>query len=178
MNDLINKLYKNNTIIYKVLLFLIVVIAIVYLFPKGGQFKYDFSQGKPWQYGNLYAPFDFAIQKTPDEIESEKKVIAASVKKYFVVDETIKNDVLSSFANKMMSSDSLSIKTIEKLQKKGIAIINNIYANGFLDDVSVHKVTPNEIIVLRTGNAIHDISVSKMMQSKDILRFIYCYLVF
>lgn len=172
MNDLINKLYKNNTIIYKVLLFLIVVIAIVYLFPKGGQFKYDFSQGKPWQYGNLYAPFDFAIQKTPDEIESEKKVIAASVKKYFVVDETIKNDVLSSFANKMMSSDSLSIKTIEKLQKKGIAIINNIYANGFLDDASIHKVTPNEIIVLRTGNAIHDVSVSKMMQSKDILRFL------
>lgn len=83
MNDLINRLYKNNTIIYKVLLFLITVIAIVYLFPKGGQFKYDFPQGKPWQYDNLYAPFDFAIQKTPEEIAEEKKELESGSKKIF-----------------------------------------------------------------------------------------------
>ena len=43
MSKTVNKLYKHNTIIYKVILFLITVFAIVYLFPKGGQFKYEFT---------------------------------------------------------------------------------------------------------------------------------------
>ena len=75
MNDFINKLYKKNAIIYKVLLFLITVVAIVYLFPKRGQFKYDYTQAKPWQYENLYAPFDFAIQKTLEEVRQETNEI-------------------------------------------------------------------------------------------------------
>ena len=44
MSQIINKVYKNNAIVYKVLLFLITAVAIVYLFPKGGQFKYDFNK--------------------------------------------------------------------------------------------------------------------------------------
>ena len=35
--------------------------------------KYDFGQGKPWQYDNLYAPFDFAVQKTEEEIVKHGK---------------------------------------------------------------------------------------------------------
>ena len=74
MSNFINKVYKNNTIVYKVLLFLIAVVSIVYLFPKGGQFKYDFNKGKPWQYDNLYATFDFSIQKSDEEINIEKRL--------------------------------------------------------------------------------------------------------
>ena len=75
MKKLISYLYRNNSIVYKVLLFLSTAFAIVYFFPKEGKFRYDFSKGKPWQYDNLYAPFDFAIQKTAEEIEEEKKQI-------------------------------------------------------------------------------------------------------
>ncbi|MFL0122755.1 phosphohydrolase, partial [Tenacibaculum maritimum] len=83
MNNFINKIYKNNTIVYKGLLFLVTAISIVYLLPKGGQFKYDFNKGKPWQYDNLYATFDFAIQKTSEEIDLEKKEIKENIKQFF-----------------------------------------------------------------------------------------------
>ena len=73
MKDLINAFYKNHALIYKVLLFITTTFLIVYLFPKGGRFKYDFEKGKPWQSENLYAPFNFAIQKTVDEIAKEKR---------------------------------------------------------------------------------------------------------
>jgi len=75
MSQFVNKIYRNNTIIYKIILFLLTTISIVYLFPKGGQFKYDFSNGQLWKYDNLYAPFDFSIQKTNEEIAIEKKKI-------------------------------------------------------------------------------------------------------
>ena len=83
MSKTVNKLYKHNTAIYKVILFLITTVAIVYLFPKGGQFKYEFTKGKPWQYDNLYAPFDFAIDKTDEEVSEEIKTIELNAKLYF-----------------------------------------------------------------------------------------------
>ncbi|WGH75478.1 HDIG domain-containing protein [Tenacibaculum tangerinum] len=172
MNDFINKLYKNNTIIYKALLFLITVTAIVYLFPKGGQFKYDFPQGKPWQYDNLYAPFDFAIQKTPEELAEEKKELESSSKKYFVVDTSVKPDVTTSFVNEVTNLDSLSTSAVRDIIKKGETLINKIYLYGFLDDVSNKKAKKGEVIILRKGNSIDDVPFSKLLQSKDILSFL------
>ena len=83
MSQFINKIYKNNAIVYKILLFLITAVSIVYLFPKGGQFKYDFNKGKPWQYDNLYAAFDFSIQKEEEEIALEKQQLTRENKQYF-----------------------------------------------------------------------------------------------
>lgn len=173
MNDFINKLYKNNAIIYKVLLFLIAVVSIVYLFPKGGKFKYDYPQGKPWQYNNFYAPFDFAIQKTVGEIAEETKEIRLNVKKYFVYDQSIEKQVLNSYRSKVVLSDSLSMKDLKGLKKIGESIIRKIYKYGFLDDASVTRANEGELIVLRKGNSIDDIPFSRLVQSKDILKLIY-----
>ncbi|MCD8411515.1 HD family phosphohydrolase [Tenacibaculum finnmarkense] len=172
MNNFINKLYKNNAIIYKILLFLISVVAIVYLFPKRGQFKYEYTQAKPWQYDNLYAPFDFAIQKTSLEISQETNEIKASVKKYFVCNQKVVPRVLKAYNSKIMLADSLAVNDIVFLKKIGEAVIHKIYNYGFLDDSSIKKATQDELIFLRKGNSIAEIPFSKLLQSKDVLKFI------
>ena len=83
MKDFINKLYKNHSLIYKVLLFITTTFLIVYLFPKSGKFKYSFEKGKPWQSENLYAPFDFAIKKSDEELRLEEKTITDNASLYF-----------------------------------------------------------------------------------------------
>ena len=176
MSKIINQLYKNNTSIYKVVLFLITTIAIVYLFPKGGQFKYDFTQGKPWQYDNLYAPFDFAIQKTTKELSQEKEQIEKAAKKYFVLDDAIAKNVSENFTTQMnllFPSDSLSKKEINRLIKQGENLIKSIYNTGFIDEVSSAKLPSNSYsILLRKGNAIEEVSVSKITRSNQILPLI------
>lgn len=173
MNKIINKLYKNNGAIYKVLLFLITTIAIVYLFPKEGKFKYDFTQGKPWLYDNLYAPFDFAIQKTAEEIKIENAEIEKNAQKYFVLNTDIKNTVSKAFKMEMQvlyPSDTLSKKDIKRLTNCGLKIIADIYEYGFIDELSKAKVINEKTIVsLRKGNTIDNVSYSKIKQSKDIL---------
>ena len=172
MNDFINKLYKNNAIIYKALLFLITVVSIVYLFPKGGQFKYDYPQGKPWQYDNFYAPFDFAIQKTVKEIDTETREIRSNIKKYFVYNQEVEAQVLFSYQNKLTLLDSLSVKDLDILKKTGSKIIKKIYKYGFLDDESATRANERELVILRKGNSIEDISFSRLIRSKDVLKFI------
>ena len=176
MSNLVNKLYQNNTIIYKVILFLITSIAIVYLFPKGGQFKYDFSNGQLWKYDNLYAPFDFAIQKSDEEINSEKEKIQANAKKYFSFNINAVDDVKSNYKkriNSVKASDSLSIREIEDFIKIGNLTIEKVYSRGFLDVVSQEKsIRKDELVALRKENEVSDVIFKSFYTSKEVLELI------
>ena len=93
MNQFLNKFYRNHSFIYKIFLFVITTVLIVYLFPKSGTFRYSFEKGKPWQSENLYAPFDFAIKKSYEEIENEKILISNEASVFFEVDTVLLNKI-------------------------------------------------------------------------------------
>ena len=77
-------------------------VTIVYLFPKGGQFPYDIQKGKPWQYKNLYAPFDFAILKTDEDVQKEIEEIEANKKLFFTIREGIYEAVEEKYLSKIL----------------------------------------------------------------------------
>jgi putative nucleotidyltransferase with HDIG domain len=176
MSNLFNKLYQNNTIIYKVILFLITTISIVYLFPKGGQFKYDFNNGQLWKYDNLYAPFDFAIQKTEEEIVIEKKEIDVNSKLYFLHDfevEKTVNKVYKKRISLMKQSDSLNLDQITRLSRVGQTVINIVYDKGFLEAGSQDRVAnKNEIVAVRKGNEVEDFIFKNLLITKNVLEVI------
>ncbi len=176
MSDIVNKLYKNNAIIYKVLLFLVATVAIVYFFPKEGQFKYDFTKGKHWQYKTLYAPFDFAIQKTDIEISGEKKEIEGNSKLYFKYDATVVNEVKENFKQKIRileANDSLSVEELKSLKHTGNLVIDAVYKTGFLESSNTtHVDNVYEIIALRNVNKVANISYGSLLSSKKVYRLI------
>lgn len=176
MSNLVNKLYQNNTIIYKVILFLITTVAIVYLFPKGGQFKYDFNNGQLWKYDNLYAPFDFAIQKSEEEITIEKKQIDANAKLYFTYNLSIINDVKSTFNRRVSTlqiSDSLNADKKAKLTKIGLEVIDDVYKAGFLEVISQDRVSnKNELVAIRKDNVVQDVPFKNLYTSNEVLKTI------
>ena len=69
--------------IFKGFLFVLAVAILVWIFPLEAQFKYEFSQGKPWLHEDLYAPFDFAIMKPAEDVESEKQDAIKNLPYYF-----------------------------------------------------------------------------------------------
>lgn len=176
MSNLVNKLYQNNTIIYKVILFLITTVAIVYLFPKGGQFKYDFNNGQLWKYDNLYAPFDFAIQKSEEEITIEKNQIDANAKLYFTYNLSIINDVKSTFNRRVSAlqiSDSLNADKKAKLTIIGLEVIDDVYKAGFLEVISQDRVSnKNELVAIRKDNVVRDVPFKNLYTSNEVLKTI------
>lgn len=173
MKEFVNKVYRNNTIIYKVILFLVSTIAIIYLFPKGGQFKYDFTNGQLWKYDNLYAPFDFAIQKSDEELAIEKKEIEINAKLYFQYNKEVVAQVKKEFQDRLLNlkfNDSLSLEDISNLELIGNTIINEVYKSGFLESVSEGRIDDeNEIISLKKENEVEDVSFKNIKTSKDVL---------
>jgi len=158
------------------LLFLIAVVSIVYLFPKGGQFKYDFNKGKPWQYDNLYATFDFSIQKSEDEINQEKLQIKRNNKHYFEFNTTTVLEIKTAFTSKInyiQENDSIDTKQMLSLISVGNFVIDKVYKYGFIDEASQGKIfNENEIIYLRKNNVVEEIAYNKLMVYKEVLQLI------
>ena len=172
MSTFTNKIYQKNATIYKVILFLVTTIAIVYLFPKGGQFKYDFTNGQHWKYDNLYAPFDFAIQKTSEEIQKEKQYIRKNARQFFLYDNKSVGQVKTNF-NALFAalsiSDSLTRKELLTLQTSGNSILEKIYNIGFLKagDEKV-RTDQDDIVTLKKGNEVRDILYKQLFTADKI----------
>ena len=136
MKDIMNLFHKNHSLIYKVFLFVLTTFVIVYLFPKSGTFRYSFEKGKPWQSENLYAPFDFAIKKTAEEVDLEKQQIILQSPVFFDVDTavvaTAKNEYSSAFDRLFFELPRDQVKV--DLYYKGRKLLDELYESGVLQD--------------------------------------------
>ena len=79
--------------------FLIAALLIVYLFPREGKFRYQYTEGKPWRYGLLTAPFDFPIYKSGAEVKKEQDSIMKSYLPYFQVKNEVMEEQLKALEN-------------------------------------------------------------------------------
>jgi putative nucleotidyltransferase with HDIG domain len=136
MKDIINLFHKNHSLIYKVFLFVLTTFVIVYLFPKSGTFRYSFEKGKPWQSENLYAPFDFAIKKTTEEIDAEKQQVKLQSPIFFDVDTAVvvavKNEYSTVFERLFFELPKDQTKI--DLYQKGVMLLDQIYQSGVLQN--------------------------------------------
>lgn len=174
MKKIINKLLVNHSLIYKLFLYIISVILVVYLFPKGGQFKYEFQKGKPWQYENYYSPFDFSIKKSNEEIAAEKLRIKETSKQFFEYNEEVVLNVKKNTSEKILeflSTAKISNQNENKLFQKSKDILNEIYEYGYLDPLSEQKIE-NVEITLRRGNSIQAIQPNKLFKATQISAFL------
>lgn len=153
MKELLNKWYKNHALVYKILLFLVTTLFIVYLFPKTGKFRYSFEKGKPWQSENLYAPFNFAIQKTQEEINEEQLEIENNAPVYFEIDreipETIKLNYITKF-NEVFNDSTTSKRT---LFRQGTDMVETLYENGILDTDYPYS-NDKQVVLVASNNTV------------------------
>ncbi len=157
---------------YKVFLFICTTALIVYLFPKGGIFKYEFTKGKPWQYENLYAPFDFAIAKTQEEIDGEKKRITDNIIPYFEYDTIISNiakeDYEEAFASNLATLSQSSSRDQAKLF--GRILLNDIYRYGVLQEK--YSYGNKRQIFLNKGNEAEAITYGQILTPNALTKLI------
>ncbi len=108
MNSFFSKLQQYYYEILKVLVFLMAIGIVSWMSPKDSIFKYEFQVGSPWNHNDLFAPFDFAILKTKDQIEKEKRKVLDGFEPYFQFDnDAVKEglDALVSIYGATWSSD-------------------------------------------------------------------------
>lgn len=168
MKNLFSLFTKNQSLIYKIFLFIASTLLLIYLLPKGGQFKYNFQKGKPWQYENLYAPFSFSIKKSDETLKKEQQQIRQNSIPYFDFDTETIHTVLDNF------HDNLEVKYVDSLYKTskrtverlGERLINEIYENGVSDEILPYD--KDKLIYLKRGNEIEESNYSQLFKKENL----------
>ena len=168
MKNLWRFVLTNQNNIYKALLLVVCSFLIVYLFPKGGTFKYEIQKGKPWQYATLNAPFDFSILKSATELEMEKKTILNSQFPYYRADESIYVKVKISYDSQFPNFFNLptSSKEYKDLYDFGFLLLDQIYVNGVLP-LGFEEKGAKSVFLIK-GNVEFTIDKTSFVKIEDI----------
>lgn len=168
MKKTLSTLSRNQSLLYKGFLFIAATFLILYLFPKAGQFKYDFQKGKPWQYENLYAPFSFTIKKDAVSLASEKEQIVNNAVPYFNMDMAIVTTVTKEFYRLLDEAYQNSLFRVPKLsiQSKGAAIIDQIYKHGIVNEL--YSYDPDKLVYLKSSNEIDEVTFHQIVSFDNI----------
>ena len=168
MKKTLSTLSRNQSLLYKGFLFIAATFLILYLFPKAGQFKYDFQKGKPWQYENLYAPFSFTIKKDAVSLASEKEQIVNNAVPYFNMDMAVVTGVTKEFYRLLDEAYQNSLFRVPKLsiQSKGAAIIDQIYKHGIVNEL--YSYDPDKLVYLKSSNEIDEVTFHQIVSFDNI----------
>ena len=157
---------------YKSLLILSSSVLILYLFPLGGQFKYEFQKGKVWQYPDFYSPFDFSILKSEDEIAKDEAAALKNLKPYLRADEALKKQVFSKYSEAFIGffQDQQNPMTLDSLYDFGKELLDEVYRYGVLPPNYIHQGN-TEILLIQKQTEI-PISIDTLFRSEALFDFV------
>ncbi len=154
---------------YLKILYFIISIAIVYLVsPKEGRFRYEFQKGSPWMHESLYAPFDFAIYKTNDEIKKEKDSIKNNLVPYFKINNEIYKNAIFNFSKNFETKWKEHINVYYRVPDEEsnneqklkyynyvISLLKKIYDKGIIDYSKYQKLKfpDNSLFIIKNNSA-------------------------
>ena len=160
MKKIISFIRHGHPEIYKGLLFIFGIAAIVFIFPKQGKFKYEFQnlKGKPWYHEDLIAPFDFTILKSPEELASQKAEIVKNAKPYFRYNNSIvtakKSQLIQEFKGKWNDKKNKNEK--EKTLAFAKKIIDSIYSKGIIEPADIIENKPSDYSINVLNNNVSE----------------------
>ena len=129
------------------------------IFPKEGTFKYEFHKGKFWMHDDLIAPFDFAINKSDEELAAEKDTTLKEIKPFFRkdIEETKqkKTELQVAFEEAWNKKYKKLVSSNEKEKNKQFAnrVFDSLYTKGIIelvpeienkqDDITINLLNKN-----------------------------------
>lgn len=171
MKKILTFLRDRHALLYKGFLFVISLSLIVYLYPREFRFRYDLSdvKDKPWVHDNLIAPFNFAIQKSPEEITIEQNDLKKNFLPYFRFDENLSKPLQTPGSDSVIPTATLKkldriSDIIRSLYDGGIRAVSNDARKGPVD--FVHIVTGNVSEEHRLGEYLDPNEADSVLYSK------------
>ena len=143
---------------YMILLYLISIVAVCFMFPREGKFRYEFQRGKIWIHKDLYTEYDIPILKTQQELSAEKDSLLKTFVMYYndrpEVAEQQKRLFTQSFNELWENSDWTESKK-NKLHHDIVSLLDVIYKRGIvqMDENTGNQSRGDQVAIIRNNIA-------------------------
>ncbi len=142
--------------------FITVIVSICLLLPREKTVSIEFTEGKPWRYEQLTAPFDFAIAKSEAALERERAEVMAAQRPYYTKEKGIGTAAIDSFTT--FYGRELYYIVNNPLRKKIIARLQSIYDSGIISSNDLERLQGDSIstIMLIEQNRARPVMVNEL----------------
>ncbi len=120
--------------------FIFAIILIAYFSPRESKVSYNESEGKPWRYGLVTAPFDFPIYKDEAQLEQERDSILKEYIPYYSVDKFRSERAITLFTNDAQAAETPATY-IQYVQRK----MKEIYQAGLISATDYDKLEDSNL---------------------------------
>lgn len=161
---------------FRPLAFVLVAVAISFLFPADLRFKYQYEKQQTWRYEDLEAPFDFAIRKTEEELASERQEVVQHSAPVFVLDADIAKERKAAFSDQFQQQLEQAKKSAQfrdvplqaqKYLNYGLAFLDRIFQRGIIKlDGNQKNIAQGEVITVLRGNTYQDQTLENVLNLK------------
>lgn len=148
------KLKRRLNAAFRIAVIFIICSLTVYLYPKVGSFQYEYQKGMAWRYETLYAPFDFPIHKTQEELQQEQREISSNQTPIFQRNNNTATKQIEKFKSALQ--DFYTETNRKELEKLG-ELLQQIYQAGILqlpEQVNGEKVKHVKIVENNIGENV------------------------
>lgn len=160
---------RNYGLLQRAIAFSITLIIILVFIPKERLFKYEYQQNQPWKHEKLYAPFEFGVRKSKQEIIKEKEEVFAKQPLIFEYKNEINHAVFEQIEFELgdyFHSDSLCKKEFIEFEESFYRILST----ALIDRSSIPKGFENKTTIGVRYNA--EIKLVAMSQTLTIQKVI------
>src|SRR6202008_4322786 len=92
-------IFRKYSLYLKYAMVLVSICVIVFTLPKQAKFRYEYDRGRIWTQKDLVSPYNFAILKTSQEIESDQQDALRSVTPIYQYDDNIEQLQIDGYKN-------------------------------------------------------------------------------
>ncbi|MEX2597408.1 MAG: HDIG domain-containing metalloprotein, partial [Salibacteraceae bacterium] len=111
---------------------LLISVLIVFLFlPNEGLFKYEYQVNQPWKHDKLFAPFEFGIRKSDEQIENEKQLLIKGQPPVFVFEKSVTERVLHDI-DERWSIEKDSLFSCDSLRTLALSLASELLHEGLI----------------------------------------------
>ena len=151
-------------IVVRTLFMTIAVLLVSWFFPHNEAFRYEYEVGKPWRYGRLTAPYDFAILRSDSALQQMEDSLQKQIVPRYILDP---NTGAEAMRNAQSAASAMSSDAYRHLQQR----LDAIYSQGVLsgEDKQTLETGHAATVLLRTTNSNTATSVpaSQLMSEKE-----------
>ncbi len=162
---------KYNKWLMRIMLVLASTAAIVYFMPRDTEFNYSYDVGKPWQYNQLIATFQFPIYKDEAVVMRERDSLMREFQPYYDVDAS----VLAEMQERLKATAAKDTMThVDTYAKHVAAMLDTVYARGVMSPEEYSKVKSDGRSALRLvrGNTAVSVPLSEVFTTRSAYEYI------
>ena len=135
-------LYRKYSSNLKYVMMAVCVLVTTLYLPKQPRFRYEFEKGKTWLNKDLISPFSFAILKTPQQIEEDKKSVVNNILPLYQYKDEVFKDQSEAYLNEFdvkWKSNALNEAEKEVNRQRSHQLLKIIYTRGIIEINPKHQ---------------------------------------